>query len=365
MIEALLKKKWSFADIQKYIGNYHSAYLSYSKYKGVRTYAASGGTISSLLLCALEQHLIDGAVVCKTAVVDGSVRANFIIAKTKTDILSSQGSKYVQTHFAKEAVPLIKPFEGKLAVVGLPCDISLTKRMSAKYPLFEKKIAFTIALICGHNSQPTLIDTITTKLEQEAQSTLIDYKFRIGHWRGKIKADFKDGTSIEKKSLYFNLYHNLNYFSQKKCLYCFDHFGYNADITAGDIWSYVLRKHPIKHSSIIVKTERGCKFFDKSVAADYITAQPVQVSTILDGQARIAPFHYNISARHRAGKLLGIAISDQLHEKVSWHEFIVAFIILFNWKWSQNRKVARLIFKLPKLFHILYLYMLKGLESLK
>ncbi len=365
ILENLLKKDFTLDDINSMIGSYDNSYLVYSKNKMIRENAASGGATTIILIELLKNNLIDGALVCKNILKEGKVRTKFYIATTKNEILFSQGSNYVATKFVSEAIPLIREFDGKVGVVGLPCDISALKKRALNDPKLEEKIVLTIALVCGHNSQTKLIDTITNKLENTANSTLKDYRFRKGLWRGELEATFKNKQKISKPFSYFSNYQNLFFFSQKKCLYCFDHFGYDADISIGDVWSYDLKKKGIKFNGLIAKNKKSSLILSNILKRNVLNFEEVDILRILEGQKRAAPFHYNISARHKVGKLLGIAIPDKVKKKIKWHEYISAFIVLINWKWSQSKKYNKYIFKIPKLLLKIYLYLYKGLESLK
>lgn len=84
------------------------------------------------------------------------------------------------------------------------------------------------------------------------------------------------------------------------------------------------KKRPIKQSGVIIRTEIGKSFFDTAVKNRILIANGIDIKEIMNGQARSAPFHYNVSARHRAGKLLKMYIPDTTKEKVKWNEFLVA-----------------------------------------
>ena len=365
IVESILHKGFSDQEIKKFIGEHVNSYLAYAGSEGTRKNAASGGVVSAILIDLLNNNLIDGALVCKTCIIDGRVRSRFTIAKTATEILDTQGSTYVSTNFPGEALKLIREFPGKLGVVGLPCDITMLYNKAQKDPFLKEKTFLTIALACGHNSQKQLIDNITTNLEKEANSELISYRFRRGHWRGELSAGFKDNKRITKSFSYFSLYQNLFFFCEKKCLHCYDHFGYNADLSIGDIWSYELKKKSVKSNFIIAKTMNGSSILENILSRSTLMIRPIKISEIVEGQKRSAPFHYNLSARHKAGIKLGISIADHVSEKVKWHEFIAAYIVLFNWKLSQHQHMRNWIFKIPRLFLKVYLYLLKGLESIK
>lgn len=363
--DQILKKEWAEADIQKYVGFFLSCHLSYATKKSLREKAASGGITTALLIYGLENNYFDGAVVCKTSIEDGKVRARFNIATSKEELLASQGSKYVETSFLREALPLIKGFDGRLAVVGLPCDISALKHRGEKEPNIKNKVVLSIALVCGHNSRKELIDGITRKLNKENNKQLTDYRFRVGHWRGNLEAEYDNGQIIKKESKFFNDYQNLHFFSEKKCMACSDHYGYNADISVGDVWLFKLKKDPIKHSGVIIRTERGNAVFSNAESANTIFSTELDVRDIMDGQSRIGPSHYNVSARHLAGKLVGIKLKDSVHEPVSWHHYLSALMTMINIKISESRLGSKLIFFVPRSIWKFYLYLKKGLESLK
>ena len=365
LLENLISKKFTESEITEMTGAVEYACLTYSSDDSVRQDAASGGTVTGLLIEMLENKIISGALVCNTEIKNGKVRAVYSVAETRKEILQAAGSKYVQSEFAKEALPLIRQYKGKLAVVGLPCDITLLKHKLKKHPELADKIVLTIALLCGHISKTELIDNITARLGKKHDGQLIKYRFRKGHWRGYLEAEFSDGQTEKRPFSYFSVYQNLYFFAPAKCLYCTDHFGYDADISAGDVWSYDLKEKNIKATGILVKTKHGAEILKGIIDGPAFHSEKIETVKILEGQKRTAPFHYNISARNRAAAYFPLKIPDKLEKKVKWHEFLSAVIVLFNYHWSKNQKYSKWVFRLPRPFLKLYLYLFKALESLK
>lgn len=362
----LLKKQWTKQNILDLIGDYQKSYIAYALDDRIRLGGASGGLTTALLAFALEKGLIEGAVVCRSKIFEHNrVRTEFFIASNRDELLLSQDSKYVQTSFVPDALRLIDGFKGKLAVVGLPCDLTVLARKMRRKPQLGQKLQFTVGLFCGHNSQPQLIDNIASKLTPETGSRLDSFRFRTGPWRGYSLARFNPDKIIEKKFSYFSLYQNLYFFCQKKCLYCHDHFAYNADISMGDIWSFHLKDQNIKHNAVICKTQKGTDIFSAAHKKGFLHTEPAKIEEILDGQARGAPTHNNTSAKSKAARWFGMKIPDKHNKRVKWHQFLAAWIILFNYKWSMSRKYSRLIFKVPRKALKAYLLVFKGLESLK
>lgn len=365
LIDKVLKKHWSDDDVHRYVGTFLSTHLTHASSFATREKAASGGTISALFIHALDAGLIDGAVVCKTVLVNGKVRAQFTIARSAEEVLAGRGSKYVETRFLQEVLPLIRAFEGRVAVVGLPCDIAALKHRCAKEPELFNKVKLTVALVCGHNSRTELIDNITARLERESGQKIKDYRFRVGHWRGRLEADLENGTTISKPTKFFNDYQNLFFFSEKKCMACIDHYGYDADISIGDVWLFGLKQDPIKHSGVIVRTPEGGHVYQSTLDAGHIHSQALNIRDIMDGQSRIGPAHYNVSARVQAGKIWGLKLKDTVNERVTWHAYLNALITIANMRLSEKPWGQKLIFSIPRPVLKAGLYFKKALETLK
>jgi coenzyme F420 hydrogenase subunit beta len=365
LTDRLLRKAWSNDEVNRYVGNFKSTYLSHASDLKVRSKAASGGTTSALFIHGLDAGLIDGAVVCKTVLLNGKVRAQFTIATSAEEVLAARGSKYVETRFLQEVLPLIRAFEGRVAVVGLPCDIAALKHRCAKEPELFNKVKLTVALVCGHNSKAELIDNITVRLERETGQKIKDYRFSVGHWRGRLEADFENGTTVSKPSKFFKDYQNLFFFSEKKCMACIDHYGYEADISIGDVWLFGLKHDPIKHSGVIVRSPEGEHLYQSTVHARRINSQALNIRDIMDGQSRIGPAHYNVSARVQAGKLWGLKLKDTVNERVSWHAYLNALITITNMRLSEKAWGQKLIFSMPRPVLKACLYFKKALETLK
>jgi len=359
----IFHRDWPDDVVDRYIGHFSQSYFAYAASESIRKDAASGGVITALNGYLLEAGIIDGALVCRPHIVNGELTPEFFIAENIEMLLSAQGSTYCAVEFMRDAVPKIKDFKGKLAVVGLPCDIRKLQQLRKREQDFDDQIALTISLFCGHNSRPELTHMILKKLDRKGVGVAA-FRYRHGHWRGELEATLSTGEKISKPFSYFSDYQNLFYFCQQKCHYCHDHTGYHADISVGDIWSQNMKNHPIKHSAVILRTGTGESVFRQSVEASWLVAKKEPINAICDGQARSMPFHYNVSARARAGKLLGIQIKDDVGERVRWNDLLTGLIVLTNEKLSRTEFGKKLIARIPRFMLKLMLYFLKGLESI-
>jgi coenzyme F420-reducing hydrogenase beta subunit len=265
-------------------------------------------------------------------------------------------------NFNRDALPLIRDFQGRLAVVALPCDITKLQAVCEQDGHLAEKIALMISLFCGHNSLPELTQLVVEKMHPPA-SKLTHFRYRQGHWRGDLLAEFDNGQVISKPFSVFSNYQNLFFFCQQKCHHCHDHCGYHSDISMGDIWSRSMKKNPIKHSAAIIRSERGEEVFKKALETGILTGREVDISAVCQGQSRSMPFHYNLSARALAGKRLGFKIKDTLNETVRWNDWLAARMVLWNEKISRYSCGKRFIRRTPQFILRLYLLVLKGLQS--
>lgn len=361
IVDRLTAHEWTGAEVDALVGEVRSAHVTYAADPAVREKAASGGAVTALLLSLLESGRIDAALTCVTAVEDGRVRARYRLAHTRDEVLAARGSTYVLGDFAQEALPLLRESDGRVAVVGLPCEIALLRRDEALAP----RIELAIALFCGHTTETTLVDGLTDRLTTEAGGArLTRFRFRTGHWRGRLVAEFEDGTVLEKPSSRYLLYHNLYYGAPKKCMFCGDHFGYGADIAAGDLWSQKFRDEQIKHTALIVKTDAGCVALNAAVDSGALVTEPVPVTEVLDGQRRTAPFHFNVSARSKVAGGLGMRIPDRVNTTVRWHDRAAARLTLRNHLATRDETGCARVLDADRRLLKLKLYWLKGLESL-
>lgn len=362
-VDKITKRKWTDDLIKKYIGDFNHSWFLYAKDESVRNNAGSGGVVTAVLKFLLDTKQIDGALVLGNFVSGNQIKPEYRIVTNPDDLAKFQGSKYITTNFTHDAVPLIQAFQGNLGLVLLPCDTWVINRLRKNDPTLASKIKITIALFCGHISDPELSHLLIRKIKTRGIS-LTDFRYRVGHWRGKMKFQFENDTQIEKPFSYFSDYQNLYFFCARKCLRCSDHTGYECDISIGDVWLMSMKENNIKHNAVISRTEAARDLIQQAIEQDYLDGYSVDINSIADAQSRSLPLHYNVTARSKAGKYLGIKVADTVQERVRLVDFLIAYIILYNYKISSTPKGQRFIARLPRKVIKLYLYFLKALEVL-
>jgi len=137
------QKKYNFL-----IGNYINCYKGYSTDSDIRFNATSGGLITTLLIYLLEKGLINGALVTKMNQ-DNFLEAEPFIARTREEIISAIGSKYVPVSLNR-ILKTIKNEKGEFAIVGLPCHIKGIRRLEKYDKDYRNKIKYHFGLFCSH-----------------------------------------------------------------------------------------------------------------------------------------------------------------------------------------------------------------------
>lgn len=345
-----------------YLGCIENSYLGYSNDENIRSKAASGGMISTLIFNLLGKKKIDGALVCRQIMKGDKISFEVKIVTQPDEILEFGGSVYFDVPILSN-INLIRNFKGKLAVVGLPCQLRLLSEISYGKEILEK-IVLKIGLFCGHNShRELLLEVLRKKRIQEKDVEKVI--FRRGHWKGQMHVYSKNGEVKIFPFLYFSIYHNLHFASLKKCIYCFDHTAEFSDISCGDAWLTYLKKDPIKHSVIIARNENGDEILKELRRKGAIYLMKIEPDIVFKSQKRALIYRKSIEARSRIGKLLGFNIKYPLeYENTSrWNDYLAAVLALSNIKISYNNRLRRLIFLVPRKILYPYLVLFKVLTN--
>lgn len=348
-------------DTSSPIGSYRQAWVGYSLDEEIRQRAASGGIVTATLCYLLESGKVQGALVCSSGFSDGEFGFRLSIATTREALFEAQSSKYFDIPVLK-GLDLVKEFEGKVAVVGLPSQINSLSRRMAKNEDLREKLGFRIALFCGHNSKKELIEKVWEKKGIDPKA-VERFRYRQGHWRGQMEVTMKDGDVRRYPFQDFSHYQNLHILSLDRCLNCHDHMGYYSDLSTGDVWLHEMKQDPVKHSIFLARTPLAESVMTEMKEASLIKADVVDRHFVYRSQKRSINYHYNLSARAKVGKWLGVKVQDRTNEKPKLRDLIAALIVLTNHKISKNPRLLRWFLKLPKPLVAAYLYFFKGLVN--
>lgn len=252
------------------VGNFLNCYLAHSCDPDMRLRGQSGGTVSSLLLFALEEGLIDGAVVSRMSI-KNPLLPEIFIAKNRKEIMSASGSKYcpVPANILIKQV-LAKP--GQYAVVGIPCQMHGIRKAEKVKKVLKKKIKLHFGLFCDRTLNFLFQDYVLSKINAEKQDVQ-DYSYiwpniTIRLKNGKTK-NLSQEWRINAKS----------FFTPERCYLCFDKLNELADISFGDA-----RRGSQGVSMVITRTKAGEDVFRRAQKAEVIKTITINIKDVITVQ---------------------------------------------------------------------------------
>ena len=234
----------------------YSAKTAISDLKG-----QDGGVVTSMLAYALEEGLIDCAIVTVKSE-EEPWKPVPIIAKTYDDIMQSTGSIYTHSMTMEALMSSIQQGMRSIALVGPSCNIDAVHKMQ-KSPygflhMFMRANILKMGLFCmdtfSHDGIKEFVESKGMKLE--------DVEFM------KIrKGQFEFETKNETKSYpldYFDAYRS------SSCKFCTDLTAENSDLSFGGVGS------PQGWTTVLARSGIGYEIFNEAVDSGYIKSKTLE-----------------------------------------------------------------------------------------
>ncbi len=217
-----------------------------------------GGFVSALLIYALENDVIDAALVSGLQGDGSSWRAESRVARKRQDVLDTAGSRYTYSVNLLGYEDAVAGGAERIAVVGMGCMVSAPGAMQArKAGKVARRLSLTIGLLCSK----TFDDAIFEELF-EAKYGLTRASIKKMNIKGVFQVWTHDGA-----------YHEIplkeaHEWTREGCTSCPDFAAEHADISAGGIgesndWTLV-----------VVRTEQGRELMEKLASAGVIETRP-------------------------------------------------------------------------------------------
>jgi coenzyme F420 hydrogenase subunit beta len=227
--------------------------------KGVRTKGQYGGTVSALILLALELGWIGGAILTKSRKT-GEPEGR--ICRTRSEVLACAGSKFTGSGTLKALNQALREGEGSLALVGVPCQIQALRRMEdyqeeQSWP--SNPVALAIGLFC------------TWSLPYRAFQALL----RENNITASIiKCDIppppaEKFTLATKDKMYALPLAPFRSRISKACLRCGDMTAEGADVAVGAAEGYAT------WNTLIIRSEQGLELFKEARKAQVLEVKPL------------------------------------------------------------------------------------------
>jgi coenzyme F420 hydrogenase subunit beta len=239
-------------------GIYSDIMLTRASDQMVHQMGQDGGLVSAILIWAMNEGYIDGALTSFLDGEAGSWKAKPGVAANRDEVLASAGSRYT---YSANTLAIDEAKErglSKLALVGMSCQSSVPPVMwHRKIGKIGKPIVFNIGLLCSKTFDDAIFEELfSAKYGLEKQEIT---KMNI---KGVFQIWTRDGG-----------YHEINLkechaWTREGCTHCPDFAAEHADISCGGIgkdndWTLT-----------IVRTELGREIIKRMIADGSIEARP-------------------------------------------------------------------------------------------
>ncbi len=295
-----------FGDIPEDIalGRYLGCYVGHATDEDVRYNSASGGLVSSLLAFALEEGLIDGALVTRMRS-DDPLKPETFIARTRADILSAAGSKYCPAA-AGAALKEILRSDGRFAIVGLPCHIQGVRKAEQHIASLKERIRYRISIACSldysFRGTRRFLESIGVPVDAV---TRLQYRGR--GWPGGMMIRLKDGA--ERTIPLADYYNALSPYSLRRCTLCSDMLGELSDLTCGDAWiPEIMRADQTGSSFVVSRTPEGEELLERAASKEAVELSGLGLPELLASQGHALFKKRKLKARMRLFKLAGQSV---------------------------------------------------------
>lgn len=242
------------------LGTYKEVLTARSTDKQIQKIAQDGGIVSALLCFALDEKIIDGAVVAGPS--DVMWKPEPMVAQTSDEILAAAGTKYTFSPNVWMLKQAVRQYGlEKVGTVAIPCQTMGIRKMQS-YPFGVRFLADKIALILGIFCMENFsYESLRTFISEKAgvNFDLVE-KMDIGKGKFWIK------TQDELLTIPLKETHG---YEQNGCKVCLDYVSELSDIASGSVGS------PDLWSTVFVRTDNGETVFKQAVEAGAIETKPI------------------------------------------------------------------------------------------
>jgi len=337
----------------KNIGKFEICYIGHASSMEIRYNSASGGLVTSLLIYALEKHLIDGALVLRMSETNPLETEPFI-ATTPSEIIAASGSKYCPSAINAGLRHLFSK-DGRFAVVGLPCHLHAIRKWETIDTKLREKIVLHLGLFCANNN--TYLGTeYFLRQNRIHPENVREIRYRAEGWPGKIRVVLSDNTvriiprattetKWYRKALFASAFHYD--FMIPRCLLCPDQTNELADISFGDPWlSEYKQSERLGKSLVIVRNQLAAKLVADAMRDGVILLEDIDPAVVK--RAQNYSFKASVGARIQLRRILRLPVPDYSDRDLSftWRDLLKAlrytpsYFSHHRWLWPAIRTFA-------------------------
>jgi coenzyme F420 hydrogenase subunit beta len=224
----------------------------------VHAHGQDGGLVSAILIWALEQGLIDAALVSYLEGDGTSWKALPGVARTREEVLAAAGSRYTYSANPMAYGEAISGGAEKIALVGMSCQSSMPAMLSArKAGKVARRFALNIGLLCSKTFDDAIFEE------------LFEAKYGLRK-QDMVKMNIKGVFQIWMRN---GDYHEVplkecHAWTREGCERCPDFAAEHADISTGGIGAFN------DWTLTIVRTDAGREVMDGLLRDGRIEVRP-------------------------------------------------------------------------------------------
>ncbi len=243
------------------LGKYTDVMTVRATDKGLLRQSQDGGIVSGLFVHALENGVIEGAVVAMPT--DEPWNPEPYVATTPEEIIAAAGTKYVLCPNNNVVKMAAREYGlDKIGFVGMHCLTYAVRKMQL-YPFgarhLPNRMALLLGIFCTENFHYEGIKAIA----EELHKVNIEQVKKMDVSKGKMIITTTLGDRVEVP---VKLTHN---YVQPGCFVCPDLTARTADISTGSIGS------PDGWSTVMTRTQVGKDLWQSAVDAGIFEAKPI------------------------------------------------------------------------------------------
>ena len=250
---------------QEEFGVYRRIVASQAKPSDILKVRQDGGAATAMLVAALKNGLIDGAVVSGKSQEKPFLPVP-ILATTPEKIVESAGTKYTCSSALLALPEVLKQKKTQVAFVGTPCQIQAVRKMQMNnVKRMSAPIKYLVGLMC---------------------SECFDYEGLMeGHIKGKLGINLNDITKMNIKGKMLVTtpagttaipLADIKQYVRTSCAVCEDFSSELADVSVGglglDGWTFT-----------IIRTEKGEELFTNAEKTGFLESKPIEETSFSKG----------------------------------------------------------------------------------
>ncbi len=231
-----------------------ATYTARTLLEEVSKVAQDGGVVTTFLIQALDEGMIEAAIVCVNS--DEPLKPVPLVATTKQDLIKAAGSKYVSCPSLYSLREIVDKYQS-VAVVGVPCQVRAVQLIRKKAPRYAKNVKLIIGLFCTE-SYPygRFYEMLREKMGVDPSSVI---RSQIKHGRFSVKLRNGEVKAIKIKET--------KEYARRSCSFCGDFAAESSDISVGSIGSEE------GWSTVVVRSQMAMDLLERSISSGLIEAR--------------------------------------------------------------------------------------------